>query len=271
MRRIACLALCLAMLVEGFALASTAEPAKAGAEPEAAAAASEARKAEADRLERLQKAEALIHDGDPEAGIALIDAIIAEYERQYPEGKTRWYVARSMPETVVYATRATILNDPAQRDSVVLDVAWAEAYFLKAYALVELSVGSNAYKTSKGGNPQSDPVYLAKARAVLERGLQLEPYHVRMLSELGNLLQLQQDWNAMLRVFTDAEAAAAYLPEDEQNAGYGRAKRGMGYALTELGRLDEAEAKYRECLRIDPDDTGAKHELEYIRQLREKR
>lgn len=226
---------------------------------------------DADRVDRLQRAQALTHGGDPKAAIALIEAVIAEYERQYPDGDTRWYVARTLPETIAYATRGTASPDGKHRDTVVLDVAWAEAYFLKAYALVELSAGSGAYKTNKGGNPESDPQYLAQARAALERGLQLEPYHARMLAELGNLLQVQQDWAAMLKVFESAEAAASFLPEDEQDTAFGRAKRGIGYALTELGRLDEAEAKFRECLRIDPDDTGAKHELEYIRQLREKR
>lgn len=273
--------LCLALLADAGAFASAAEPA---AEPVVAPAAAPATdvsapspaavvadKAEADRVERLRKAQEMIRDGDPKGAIALIDQVIAEYERAYPEGKTRWYVAQTLQETVAYTTGATLAPDDRNRDTTVLNVAWAEAYFLKAYALVELSVGSGAYKTNKGGNPDSDPEYLAQARAVLERGLQLEPYHARMLAELGNLSQLQQDWNVMLRVFTETEAAAAYMPESEQDYVYTRAKRGMGYALTELGRLDEAEAKYRECLRIDPDDSGAQHELEYIRKLREKR
>lgn len=42
----------------------------------------------------------------------------------------------------------------------------------------------------------------------------------------------------------------------------------MGYALSEMGRLDEAEANYRECLKIDPKDKGAMNELLYIAQQR---
>lgn len=272
MKPTARLVLCLALLADAGSFASAAEPAVPPAAPPAAGpqAPRAADPAESDRVERLRKADATTHAGDPKGAIALIDEVIAEYERQYPEGKTRWYIARTLPETLAYTTGATFAPDDRHRDTAVLDVAWAEAYFLKAYALVEASVGSGAYKTNKGGNPESDPEYLARARAVLERGLQLEPYHARMLAELGNLLQLQQDWNGMLRVFTDAETAAAYQPEGEQGPAFGRAKRGIGYALIELGRLDEAEAKFRECLRIDPDDAGAKNELEYIRQLREK-
>lgn len=45
-------------------------------------------------------------------------------------------------------------------------------------------------------------------------------------------------------------------------------QRGRGFALTELGRLDEAEAAYNEALKIDPNDDRAKHELEYIAHLK---
>lgn len=256
--------LCLALLaaVSPRAHADTSTPTEASP-------AADAR--ETDRSQRLGEAEQMIRDGNPAGAIAMIDAVLADYAQQYPEGDTRWYVARTLQETLAYTTRATTSPEDGRRGATVLDVGWADAYFLKAYALIELSAGSGAYKTRKGGTPESDPVYLAQARDTLERGLSLEPYHAQMLVELGHLLQVQQDWNAMLHTFTDAETAAAFAPEEVQDRLFGRAKRGIGYALIELGRLDEAEAKFRECLRIDPDDAGAKNELEYIRELRKKR
>ena len=45
--------------------------------------------------------------------------------------------------------------------------------------------------------------------------------------------------------------------------------RGVGYSLIELGRLDEAEEVFNQCLDIDKDDQGAKRELKYIQQMRE--
>ncbi len=256
--------LCLALLAAVSPRAHADAPVATEATP-----AGDAR--ETDRSRRLGEAERMIRDGDPAGAIPLIDAVLADYAQQYPEGDTRWYVARTLPETLAYTARAAASTEDGHHGATVLDVDWADAYFLKGYALIELSAGSGAYKTNKGGTPESDPVYLARARDTLERGLSLEPYHAQMLIELGHLLQVQQDWNAMLRTFTDAETAAAFAPEQAQDRLFGRAKRGVGYALIELGRLDEAEAKFRECLRIDPDDAGAKNELEYIRQLREKR
>ena len=46
------------------------------------------------------------------------------------------------------------------------------------------------------------------------------------------------------------------------------ALRGRGYALTELGRLDDAEAAYRESLKDEPGSATAKHELDYIARLK---
>jgi tetratricopeptide (TPR) repeat protein len=46
-----------------------------------------------------------------------------------------------------------------------------------------------------------------------------------------------------------------------------RLLRGRGYALTELNRLEEAQAAYQESLKLDPDSELAKHELTYIAGL----
>jgi tetratricopeptide (TPR) repeat protein len=48
------------------------------------------------------------------------------------------------------------------------------------------------------------------------------------------------------------------------------ALRGIGFALIELQRLDEAEASFQESLKIDPNNRLALNELTYIRQLRAK-
>ena len=230
--------------------------------------------AEADRRKRLEQAAQRIDEGRPREAIALIDGVIAEYETRYPDsGETRWYVAQTTEETLAYLARSKIEESASTRprNAATLTVLWVEAYYMKGYALVELSAGTGAYKATKaGGTPDSDPELLQQARAAFERGLQLEPYHARTLSELGNIQQVQHDWEGMLRTFTAAEEAAAFSPASEQNRIYGRAKRGVGYALIELGRLDEAEAKYRECLKIDPSDATAKDELDYIRRQRAK-
>ena len=57
------------------------------------------------------------------------------------------------------------------------------------------------------------------------------------------------------------------LPNLSQK-GRARMLRGKGFALTDLNRLDEAEAAYKESLTYDPGNDHALHELDYIRQVR---
>jgi tetratricopeptide (TPR) repeat protein len=51
----------------------------------------------------------------------------------------------------------------------------------------------------------------------------------------------------------------------------GRALRGQGYALVELGDLDAGEKKYQESVATDPNDKMSRQELDYIKGLRAKR
>jgi hypothetical protein len=44
--------------------------------------------------------------------------------------------------------------------------------------------------------------------------------------------------------------------------------RGEGYALVDLNRLDEAEAAYKESLKVDPDHGHALEELKFIESVR---
>lgn len=223
-------------------------------------------RAEALRLKAVEQAQALIHDGEPERAIAILDAVIAEYETQYPDGETRWYVARDTKETLAYMVSAATSKDGTHKNASALIVMWAEAYYLKGYALVELGTGGSKIAKSM---PIGDPAHLAPAKKALERGIHLAPYHARMLSELGQIHQLEKDWDNAYRYYAAAEDASAFTPEDEQASDLGRAKRGMGFVLIEQGKLDEAEKKFEECLEIDPDDSGAKREMLYIRSLRE--
>ena len=40
--------------------------------------------------------------------------------------------------------------------------------------------------------------------------------------------------------------------------------RKRGFALVELGRLQEARAAYEQALKLKPDDAGARSEIDYI-------
>jgi len=172
--------------------------------------------------------------------------VIARCEKQQKSSKVKLYAARTPVETLTYLAMAGVVNTNAE----VVSPTCPEALFLKAYANVDLGK-------------------LDEAIQLLNEALVWSPFNSTYLSELGNIYQTQHDWKGALDKYTTAEDyAKSYSPDEIKNRELTRAKRGMGFALIELGNLDEAEKKFNECLDIDKDDKKALNELEYIKQVR---
>jgi Flp pilus assembly protein TadD len=167
-----------------------------------------------------------------------------------PETKTdgpKPYCARSMEETLHYL----MLAQAEGRDALVLEPTWAEAYYLKGYALVELG-------------------QLEEARRAISRALVLSPKNSKYLSEIAHIFQLERNWTKALEQFSNAEGASRHSPAETRIEEKTRALRGQGYALVELGRLAEAEAKYRASLAADRNDFRSEQELGYVESLRKR-
>ena len=175
------------------------------------------------------------------------NVVVASCEELFANSETTYFASRDVTESVFYMLQSSVNEEPAQ----VIAPTCADAYYLKGYAYVDLGD-------------------IAQAQVFVEKALELSPLNSQYRSELGQILQLQQDWSGALEAFElSAENAETFSPEPIRVAELGRAMRGIGFNLIELGRLDEAEAKFQECLELDPNDVGAKQELEYIRTLRE--
>jgi tetratricopeptide (TPR) repeat protein len=183
----------------------------------------------------------------PEAAIATLDPVIDRHAASYKGSKHDVYCSRSMNETLYYM----LLAKSQGRDAVAVDPAWSEAYYYKAYALIELG-------------------RIQEARAMLEKARALSPRNSQYLSELAHTWHADREWQKALDLFAEAEKAAAISPPEVKNQEMSRALRGQGFSLIELGRLDEAEAKFNAALAIDRHDVRAKNELAYIEQLRQK-
>lgn len=207
---------------------------------------------EQEQRARLAEARARLKTGDTEAALAILDRMLEHYAAVYPEGDTRWYVARSQSETLAY-----LITEAAQHDrgiatspsSRVVYVSWADALFHKAYALVE-----------QGNMPE--------AERALAKAIRLTPQNSLYLAELGHIHQMAKDWDAALLAFEAAEEAVSFSPEAQRTSDSGRAKRGIAYSLIELGRWDEARFKLEEALELDPGDASARGSLEYVRQAK---
>lgn len=209
----------------------------------------------------------------PHRSLEMAELIIAGYEQRYPAGRTRWYSASDEAEAARYRAIDAIARDPAYDDAKALVNVWGEAYHVKAYALIEMALarGTPGNQKATSAKPALDPDLASRARDALMAGLVLQPYHVRMRNELGYLEQVAGLSDRALETFRMAELAARDARDEEGRAGLTRAMRGIGFALIELDRLDEAEAKFREVLAIDPDDQYAKDEIRYIEAVRKER
>ncbi|GAB3099827.1 tetratricopeptide repeat protein [Lysobacter terrae] len=228
------------LLGVSFAVAATGEKAKDAGE--------------AAQLQRLTEAQQLIGNGRHDEAIALIDQTLDYYAKKYPEGRTRWYVTRTPEEDLLYLVGAAADADEGRHvhaNATTLRVLWADAHYMKAYALYELN-------------------QLDAAKAELERALYLTPRNSQYLSELGNIHQTRHEWDLARSQYEAAEDAAEFSRKEERVRDLSRAKRGIGFVLIEQGDLDAAEAKFKQCLALDPDDRGAQNELEYIAQQRAK-
>ena len=178
------------------------------------------------------------------------DVVINYYEQTYRKSQTRVYSSRSMPESLMYMLDKGKAKEQADSDAAVYSSNWGDAYYLKAYALIELK-------------------QTTEAKTALLAAVALAPYNAQYLGELGNLNLMERDWVSAKKIFEDAEKAAReFSPADTKTTELTRALRGQGFVLIETNRLDEAEARYRASLEADANDTRARTQLAYIQQRR---
>lgn len=189
----------------------------------------------------IDAADLAIAAGRAEQAIATLDPVIARHDAAI--GKERRHVYCAVTTTEALLTSA--LPDREKKGSVTLGPRFCTALFLKGFALFDLN-------------------RVMEARAVYQRLVALAPFHAQYQAELGQTYRLTQDWSKMLSICTNAAAVADLVGGEQQRVQKRQAWRCMGYALTEQGRLDEAEQRYRDCLTMDPGDAVARHELDYL-------
>ncbi len=207
-------------------------------------------------LDLFKEAKILIEAKKPQPAIEKYEKVIASFKAHYGNSKSRIYCARGTIESAAYLMKAAAAMtkgefDKDKKDAITLSSSWADAYFMKAYALQDLGL-------------------IAEAKSAVQLAIELSPWNSRYLSELGSIHVLEKDWTKAKEVFEKAEDHAPLSPDDSKAEDLGKARRGLGYVFVELGQLDEAEKKYQQCLAANPKDTKAAQELEYVRGLRAK-
>jgi len=198
-------------------------------------------------LRLLQEGRTLIDSKKPAPAIEKCNKVIASFEAAYGQRKEKIYCARSSTESLGYLLKGAA----DQKNTIALSSIWADAYFMKSYALQDLG-------------------RIAEAKAQVNLALKLSPFSPQYLCELGEIYELEKNWPKAMQSFKEAEDNNGLAPDESRALELGQARRGIAYVLVELGKLDEAEKKYQECLKADLNDTRAARELEYVRQLRNK-
>ena len=159
------------------------------------------------------------------------------------EGDQEFICCWDLGEFLAYCAQA----QPRAKERVV----WVRGSYSRACYLL-------AYVAVEEGDPQA-------AFQALTAGLRLEPDHPHLWCEMGHLLQLLRQHEEALQCYLRAESVRSWASSEQK----GRALRGQGISLIDLGRLDEAEQALRRSLEVEPENQNALHELGYIAHLRE--
>lgn len=194
----------------------------------------------------ISQAFSAIQAGDPARALATVEPVVASFNKEYSGEKRQIFCSQTAEQDGYYLATAAGHADTVR----LVAPTWCEALYVKAFALVDLD-------------------RLDDAQSAFERLVTFAPKHARYLNELAYVFLKKKDWQHSIEAYANAEAAASFTPERRD---YERcvAFRGIGYDLVELGRLDDAEAAYRKCLAIIPDEPKSLGEIEYIKEQRKK-
>jgi tetratricopeptide (TPR) repeat protein len=127
----------------------------------------------------------------------------------------------------------------------LLDASYSRAYYLIAYAYLELKD-------------------VKKADTNLDRALALEPDSPVLLAEKGTLNQISGRPDLAVAFFQKAIDSKACKLDKE----LGKSYRGLGVSLIDLEKLNEAEQALYTSLKYSPNNQTAIGELNYIDKLR---
>jgi tetratricopeptide (TPR) repeat protein len=198
---------------------------------------------EPDMQKLRTEARRLIGSKQPADAVVECDKIIAAFEAKFRSSKKHIFCARTSAETLSMLLKAAV----DRKDAEVLSSTWADAYFLKGYAQVDLGK-------------------IAEAKATYLKALDLSPLNSEYLSELAQIYVVEKDWPNAKQFFEEALDNAELSPESTKSRELGRARRGIAYVLVEQGKLAEAAKIYEQCLDSDPNDATAKTELNWVRR-----
>jgi tetratricopeptide (TPR) repeat protein len=175
------------------------------------------------------------------------------YEAARSGFKDRWYVLTNGPIEALSAITAGISQAGGRNIEAIENPYPIAAFFLATYY-------------NEIGRP-ADAVRVSDALLALPEGgpdVDFGTYRAHFFGERATaLVALKRLPEALAAYDTGLASHHPLSPSDR-----GHLLRGRGFALTELGRLDDAEQAYRDSLVAEPNNQRALAELGYIARLR---
>ena len=203
--------------------------------------------------------EAATHDINASGGIRGVEKDVPDMEKA---------LSTAIPSgTLVEANNGqTIALADGMAEVLIVGVTASKAgkkvnIIATPYPLIGLYLGSYYNEI---GKPEDALRVLNAAISVSDaENLGLAEHIPFLTSEKGAALESLKRFDDALAVYKAGLKLAANSDGDEA-----RMFRGVGFSLTELGRLDDAEAAYRKSLLCEPGNAHAENELKYIAKLR---
>ena len=201
----------------------------------------------------------------PTGGIAAIRAHIPDLERVLADAPQSYGPAATVGDVryvlVDGPTEALAAMAAAAADKSPAPVARRTVAVANPYPAISFLLGTYYNETGKAH----------EALRVLNIGLSLSAVKGAslgqtlpiLLSEKGTAYVVLKRWPDSLAAYEEGLKLPGLQDRDRA-----RLLRGRGFALTELGRLDEAETAYQDSLTSEPGNARALTELNYIRRVR---
>ena len=199
------------------------------------------------RAAEAEKAAIAISKGQAAEAIRLVEPVIAAYESEYPLSDKMVFCADGPEQSLLLLGMAIT----AKKDGVTLDRTWCSALFIKGFALIDVNRSNDALP-------------------FLQKASDMAPLNAHYMNEYAEWYKSNRRWQESYDIFAKAREVVHYMPKDEQNEMEARSLRGMGFAMIELGKLDEAEKLFTQSLKLLPKHAGALSELQYIADQRRK-
>ena len=200
-----------------------------------------------DMRRRVEAAMALLQRGQAAQALPQLDNLVAEAEATLKhDTQNRVYAADDRNFVI-----ASLLEAAKRKQSaVVVSTDWIAPLYARAYALIELG-------------------QLDRARADLDRVLAISPYTPRALGERAQISMHRKDFAAAEVDLNKMREYGKMSANPADAIGYqGFALRGLGYIAVERKQWDKALGFYREALKLNPNDSKAKAEIDFIRNNR---